>query len=477
MLLRIKLAMKEGTLKGILWHQGGNDAGDPALYRAYKEKFLRFVATLRRDLNAPYVPFLASELAPFAMHEPGVAAITQTFHDVEDELLHYGVVSTSGLRPMPDGAHFDAASQRELGRRYAEKMKVLQQDKSSLMYYHDDAGRPRRVQTQDDWQRKCTEIRDSIQAIFGPLPPLDNLPPLNVQYRDSLKTPYYTRYTIWFTAAENEKVPAYLYIPIDAAPGKKYPAMLVCQETQRLGKVSVDGGGPRDRAYAKELAQRGFVVIAPDYPSFGELADYDFQNDRYQSGTMTGIFYHIRCIDLLEQLPYTDMQRVGVIGLSLGGHNSMYVSAFEPRIRAIVSISGWCEQEYYHIGPAPDEERFRGSGRLWGGAQDRYYPLVRFKYHFDEYLFPWHWHEGIALLAPRPFLSVSPLRDDNFNVNGVRVGLERAMDAYRFLGAEANLRGLYPDEGHVVSWDVRQTIYLWLDNLFQHSSPNITEHY
>lgn len=147
MLLRIKLALKDGVLKGVLWHQGESDIGDPALYHAYKDKFVRFVNRLRCDLHAPYVPFLAGELAPFAMREPGAAIITQAFRDLEEEWRHYGVVSSDGLQPMPDGVHFDAPSARELGRRYAEKMKVLQQEKSDLMYYHDDAERCRRVQT------------------------------------------------------------------------------------------------------------------------------------------------------------------------------------------------------------------------------------------------------------------------------------------------------------------------------------------
>jgi len=350
--------------------------------------------------------------------------------------------------------------------------------KSNLMYYHDPStGKEKRVKTMADWDVKRAEMQDSLEAILGPLPSLENLPPLNVQYRDSLKTEYYTRYTLWFTAAENEKVPAYLYIPVGAETGKKFPAMLVCQETQELGKVSVDGGGKPDRAYAKELAQRGFVVIAADYPSFGELKDYDFKNDRYLSGTMVGIFYHRRCIDVIEQLPCTDMEHVGVIGLSLGGHNSMYVSAFEPRIRAIVSVSGWCEHEYFDVGPAPDTEEFRGGGRLWGDAQERYYPLLRDKYHFDDSKIPYQWHEVIALLAPRPFLSVSPINDDNFNVEGVRVGIDRAMEAYRFLHAENSLQAMYPEEGHVVSAKVRVAAYDWIDSVFQHTSPVITEYY
>jgi hypothetical protein len=29
--------------------------------------------------------------------------------------------------------------------------------------------------------------------------------------------------------------------------------------------------------YGSELAQRGYVVVAPDYPSFGQQKDYDFK--------------------------------------------------------------------------------------------------------------------------------------------------------------------------------------------------------
>ncbi|MDR2139683.1 MAG: sialate O-acetylesterase [Tannerella sp.] len=141
MLLRTKLALKDGVLKGILWHQGENDSETPTRIDTYKDKFVRFVATLRHDLHAGRVPFLAGELAPFSAHKPGIAAITQIFHDAVEEIAQYDVVSSSGLMPMPDGIHFDAASERELGRRYAEKMKILQGRKSGLICRHDDARR------------------------------------------------------------------------------------------------------------------------------------------------------------------------------------------------------------------------------------------------------------------------------------------------------------------------------------------------
>lgn len=150
MLRRTRLALKDGILKGILWHQGESDAGTPALTCTYRDKFIRFVATLRHDLHAAYVPFLAGELAPFSAHESGIAGITRIFHDVAEETAPYDVVSGNGLRAMPDGIHFDSASERELGRRYAEKMKRLQGRLSGLTYYHDDMERERHVQTMTD---------------------------------------------------------------------------------------------------------------------------------------------------------------------------------------------------------------------------------------------------------------------------------------------------------------------------------------
>ncbi|MDR1746741.1 MAG: alpha/beta fold hydrolase [Tannerella sp.] len=343
--------------------------------------------------------------------------------------------------------------------------------KSNLMYYHDPAtGKEKQVKTMADWDVKRAEIQDSIEAIMGPLPPLENLPPLNIRYTDSLVTPDYTRYTIWFTAAENEDVPAYLYLPAGKKSGRKFPAMLALHPTGDPGKAIVDGAAKPDRAYGKELAQRGYVVIAPDYPSFGDLKNYDFKHDRYLSGSMTGIFYHIRSVDVLESLPFVDKERIGVIGHSLGGHNAMWVASFEPRLKLIVSSCGWCEHDYFDIGPAPDNEEFRGSGRLWGDAQERYYPLLRDKYNFDDHAVPYQWYEVIGLLAPRPFFSHSPVNDDNFNVEGVRVGIEKGIEAYHFFNAEENLCVLYSDVGHNFG-DSRWKAYTWIDSVF-HYKPN-----
>src|SRR5690606_31858915 len=157
-------------------------------------------------------------------------------------------------------------------------------------------------------------------------------------------------YTIRFVPAEGEEVSSYLFIPVQIEINKRLPAMLVLHGTNiPFGKGAVDGKGNRPhRIMAKELAEREYVVIASDYPSMGEQAGYNFDTDRYASGTMKGIFNHIRCVDLLIQREDVDPERIGVIGHSLGGHNSMFVGAFDTRLKVIVSSCGWTILDYYN---------------------------------------------------------------------------------------------------------------------------------
>ena len=52
--------MQAGVLKGILWHQGESDLGNPG----YGKRLTELIERLRKDLSAPNVPFVASELSP-----------------------------------------------------------------------------------------------------------------------------------------------------------------------------------------------------------------------------------------------------------------------------------------------------------------------------------------------------------------------------------------------------------------------------
>ena len=317
------------------------------------------------------------------------------------------------------------------------------------------------------WAQKREQILEKMQRVMGKLPDRSDLPPLDMKVTDRRKSDHYSRLTVRLRAAENEFVSAYLYIPKKIRKAEKRPAMLVLHGTGDGGKKLVDGQSPlANRALARELAERGYVVIAPDYPSMGDSRDYDFERDRYLSGTMKGIFNHMRCVDLLQELPEVDPDRIGVIGHSLGGHNAMFVGAFDPRIKVIVSSCGWTLFDYYDIG---EEASKKYGGRLGPWAQDRYMPLMRDRYGLDAGKIPFDFDEVIAALAPRPFFSNSPLNDSNFEVAGVRKGISAALEVYRFLNAEENLQVRYPEAGHDFPREVRLQSYRFTDNALAHT--------
>ncbi len=321
-------------------------------------------------------------------------------------------------------------------------------------------------------EKKRQKILENMEKAMGKLPDRSNLPPFDIRITDSVKEERFTRYTLSFAVAKNERLPVYLYVPTQRGTIKRIPAMLVLHGTSELGKGVVDGQSPLpNRAHARELAQRGYVVIAPDYPSFGDMKDHNFETDRYESATMQAIFNHMRCIDLLQSRKDVDPNNIGVIGHSLGGHNSMFVAAFDTRLKVAVSSSGWTQFEYYNIG---DEGTKKYGGRLGPWAQTRYMPLIRTRYNLDAKLIPFNFNDIISAIAPRAFFSVSPLRDSNFDVNGVRVGIALAEKTYKGLGVPEMLQVRYPDATHDFPVDNRKEVYAFLDKILGHTPLNTT---
>lgn len=117
---RTRIAMKSGTLKGILWHQGESDC-KPALAAAYEGKLHELIARFRKDLNAPAVPFVAGQMGQFPEKpwDAGKKQVDQAHRELPAKVPHTGFASSDGLHHRGDALHFDSASSRTLGQRYA----------------------------------------------------------------------------------------------------------------------------------------------------------------------------------------------------------------------------------------------------------------------------------------------------------------------------------------------------------------------
>jgi len=109
---RTHIALKDGTLRGILWHQGEGNANDPE----YLEKIQSLIHELRADLEAPEVPYIAGQI-----HTSGDYLFNQLILKLPELVPHTAIVSNQGLSAM-DRWHFDHDSMLKLGQRYAEKL-------------------------------------------------------------------------------------------------------------------------------------------------------------------------------------------------------------------------------------------------------------------------------------------------------------------------------------------------------------------
>ncbi len=122
---RTKVALKSGTLKGILWHQGeGNSSRER--YKTYEENFENLMANLSRDLSIDIdkVPLITGELGYFYVTKSPLEKnqglyINSIQHRIAQKKLNRYCVSAEGLTHKGDTTHFDTASLREFGKRYA----------------------------------------------------------------------------------------------------------------------------------------------------------------------------------------------------------------------------------------------------------------------------------------------------------------------------------------------------------------------
>jgi dienelactone hydrolase len=327
-----------------------------------------------------------------------------------------------------------------------------------LTYYLRSDGTRTPVRTPADWQKRREHILAGMEEVMGPLPRPKTPVPLNVQVLEEHQDDGYTRRKIaYHTDDPMQTIRAWLLVPteeekVDRDTPLKRPAVLCLHQTNVRGKDSPAGLFERHNVhYAKELAQRGYVTLAPDYPSFGEAKDYDFDADTYVSGSMKAIYDNTRAIDLLQSLPEVDADRIGCIGHSLGGHNTLFTAVFDQRIKAAVTCCGFTS---FH--------KYKG-GNLKGWTSPRYMPLITTKYKNSPDKMPFDFHEVVAAIAPRAVFVVAPLHDDNFDIDGVRDVLTATRPIYKLLGKPDNLQGVHPDTTHEFPDAERKLAYEILD--------------
>ena len=113
--------------KGILWHQGESDSGKEETAKVYSGQLDAMIASWRKDLGAPTLPFIVGQLGEFLARGAGLATVRSALEQLPSRVSQTAFVPATGLNHKGDKIHFDAAAYREFGKRYAEAMAKLQE--------------------------------------------------------------------------------------------------------------------------------------------------------------------------------------------------------------------------------------------------------------------------------------------------------------------------------------------------------------
>lgn len=304
--------------------------------------------------------------------------------------------------------------------------------------------------------------RENILACLGQFP---ERVPLELVYGATYDIGDHTRTAISYMVEANERVPAWLLTPKGPAPEQGWPAILAIHQHAGqfdLGKAEPVGlGGASMYYYGLELCRRGYVVLCPDQLCFEERrppeeqrqAKAAYRDGNYESFQFTRMLlnnsclqtkylHDLRCaIDALVSLSQVDEQHIGVIGHSLGGQETLWLSWYDQRVKAAVSSCGFGLLSTYIR-----------DGILHNRAA--YVPGMLSYADVDELL---------AAIAPRPFLLTAGTGDPLFPIDGVHTLIETARKTYAQQGVLDRFQSIIFEGGHMFPDEVKIEAYAFLN--------------
>lgn len=286
--------------------------------------------------------------------------------------------------------------------------------------------------------------RDRLAALMGPMP---EAAPLAPAILERVQCEGYVRELVEYAVEPGERIRAYLLLPDDL----DRPTPLIFAHHQHnaefaIGKSEVVGlAGHPDQAYAAELAQRGYVVIAPDAIAFEErnwstptgYAEYFELVSRLVQGRtlLAKVLSDVsRAIDYAVTRPEVDASRIGFIGHSYGGRMGLWAPAWDRRIMVSVSNCGCVN--------------YKNSLRRESGVQAEFC-VPGIMQHGDI-------EDIVRLVAPRALL-IQATTDDVWSDNAAHIH-DYARDA--FPEGQLALR-LWPG-GHQFTAEMREVAYAFL---------------
>ena len=236
--------------------------------------------------------------------------------------------------------------------------------------------------------------------------------------------------------------------------------LLVHQTAAEGKRESMGMAGNTSLAFAHDLAKRGYITLASDSITAGERIDafgafdtrghYLRHPDLSAMGKM--LFDAQRALDMLVNTEGVDLDRIGVIGHSLGAEEALMLAAFDARVRATASSCGYATL-------AAEANRLRWARDQWFSYMPKLRPLLQ-----NGRLPCWDWGDVVRLVAPRALFQHTT-RDDRIfpESESAHEAAEEARPIWRLYGQEDRLRNVLKPGGHAIAHETKEEMYDWLD--------------
>jgi dienelactone hydrolase len=277
--------------------------------------------------------------------------------------------------------------------------------------------------------------------------------------------------------------------------GKRVPALVVksVASTGALPAVIVLHGTPYNKEQVRDwldgFASRGYVAIGLDARYHGEWIPGGAHDSQEYDDAAIAVWrskpgetrehpfwydssYDVtRAVDYLVSRPDVDPNRIGVLGVSMGGSQAYFAAAVDTRIKAVVPIIAtqsmrWSLENNQWQGRARMFDRVHKAAAADLGEPDVNARVARELWTklipgvLDEFDGP----SIVRLIAPRPLLILSTENDQNCPLPGAKLAFAQAEAAYAAAGARDQLRiDVAPDARHTVVPAHRQLANDWLD--------------
>jgi len=129
---KVEIGKKYGKIKGILWHQGENDAKTNSMN--YQNNLTSLLKVFRKIVDNNNLPILIGELGKYNENNEKWQEINDAIHNYVKSDTNSMYIKTQDLKDKGDKLHFDAESQRIMGKRFAKSYLKISKSAHNKVY-------------------------------------------------------------------------------------------------------------------------------------------------------------------------------------------------------------------------------------------------------------------------------------------------------------------------------------------------------